>query len=243
LSFAAPQIQAYGSRVRVIVTETAEQLMIARETAAALAPRAPVIETIPVAVSARHVHLCREAVETLFGAGYRLTPAAPLRQLGHWAAKERITLEGPKGKLERVAILGPERPHTQIEISKTDGFSLGIDAPVRDSGKLARTPSVRLIGPAGSLDTDGLIVAARHIHTNPDDAGRMGLADGMLVDVQIGDEERGLVFGKTLIRVGANSVTEMHIDTDEANAADIRVNGEGSLVPDLRAVAVPNIEA
>ncbi|WP_323130985.1 acetate/propionate family kinase [Sinorhizobium medicae] len=233
---AAPQIQAYGSRVRVIVTETAEQLMIARETAAALTTKASAPEPIPVAVSARHAHLSRIAVEALFGAGYQLTPAVTLRQPGQWAASERVILAGPKGRLEGVAILGPERPRTQIEISRTDGFALGIDAPVRDSGKLDGTPTVRLIGPAGSLDTDGLIVAARHIHINPDEARRMGLADGMLVDVNIGDEERGLVFGKTLIRVGAHSVTEMHIDTDEANAADIRVKGEGSLVPDLRAV-------
>lgn len=237
---AAPQIQAYGSRVRVIVTETAEQLMIAQETAAALSPKATVPEPIPVAVSARHVHLSRPAVETLFGAGYHLTPATPLRQPGQWAARERITLEGPKGRLERVAILGPERPRTQIEISRTDGFALGIDAPVRDSGKLDGTPTVRLIGPVASLNTNGLIVAARHIHTNPDDAGRLGLADGMFVDVHIGDEERGLVFGKTLIRVSDNAITEMHIDTDEANAADIRVGGEGSLVSDLYAVAVAN---
>lgn len=240
---AAPQIQAYGAKVRVIVTETAEQLMIARETAAALAPKAPAPQPIPVAVSARHVHLSRPAVEALFGSGYQLTPAVPLRQPGQWAASERVALEGPKGRLERVAILGPERSRTQIEISRTDGFGLGIDAPVRDSGKLDGTPTVRLIGPVGSFDTDGLIVATRHIHTNPHDARRLGLADGMLVDVHIGDEERGLVFSKTLIRVGADSVTEMHIDTDEANAADIRVNGEGSLVPDLRAVAVPYKEA
>lgn len=235
---AAPQIQAYGSRVRVIVTETAEQLMIARETAAALARVKPIPLTVPVAVSARHVHLSRASVDALFGTGYQLNPATPLRQPGQWAASERVTLEGPKGKLERVAILGPERPRTQIEISRTDGFTLGIDAPVRDSGKLDGTPTVRIIGPAGTLDTDGLIIAARHIHTNPADARRMGLADGMLVDVHIGDEERGLVFGKTLIRVGANSVTEMHIDTDEANAADIRSHGEGELVPGIRAVPV-----
>lgn len=240
--YAAPQIQAYGAKVRVIVTETAEQLMIARETAAALAPDAPAPESLPVAVSARHVHLSRTAVDALFGAGYELTQATPLRQPGHWAASERVTLEGPKGRLERVAILGPERGRTQIEISKTDGFALGIDPPVRDSGKLDATPMVRLIGPAGSFDTDGLIVAARHIHTNPTDAERLGLADGMLVDVHIGDEERGLVFGKTLVRVGADSVTEMHIDTDEANAADIRPGCEGSIVPGLRAVAVPKQE-
>ncbi|MDE3765486.1 MULTISPECIES: acetate/propionate family kinase [Sinorhizobium] len=166
-SNAAPQIQAYGARVRVIVTETAEQLMIARETAGALVPKETVPEPIPVAVSARHVHLSRAAVETLFGAGYRLMLAVPLRQPGQWAASERVTLEGPKGRLERVAILGPERLRTQIEISRTDGFALGIDAPVRDSGKLDGTPTVRLIGPAGSLTTDGLIVAARQHSYQP----------------------------------------------------------------------------
>lgn len=240
---AAPQIQAYGARVRIIVTETAEQLMIARETAAALASKVTVPETIAVAVSARHVHLSRRAIECLFGPGYQLTPAMALRQPGQWAASERVVLEGPKGRLERVAILGPERRRTQIEISRTDGFALGIDAPVRDSGKLEGTPTVRLIGPVGSLDSDGLIVAARHIHTNPEDARRLGLKDGMFVEVYIGDEDRGLMFGKTLIRVGVNSVTEMHIDTDEANAADIRVSGEGTLVADLRAVAVAKREA
>jgi len=97
---------------------------------------------------------------------------------------------------------------------------------------------VRIIGPAGHVDTDGLIIAARHIHTNPQDARRLGLADGMVIDVQISDEERGLTFGKTLIRVGADSVTEMHIDTDEANAADIRVQGEGELVLGIGAKAI-----
>lgn len=237
---AAPQIQTYGAKVQILVTETAEQLMIARETAAALAPEASAPEPIPVAVSARHVHLSRSAVDALFGVGYQLTPDIPLRQPGQWAARERVELEGPKGRLERVAILGPERSRTQIEISRTDGFALGIDPPVRDSGKLDGTPMVRLIGPAGSLDTDGLIVAARHIHTNPEDAKRLGLKNGMLVDVYIGDEERGLVFGKTLVRVSAKAVTEMHIDTDEANAADIRNSSEGSLVTDLRAVAKVN---
>jgi len=223
---AAPQIQAYGSRVRVFVTETAEQLMIARETAAALTLPAPVNEEIPVAVSARHVHLSASAVETLFGPGYQLTPAKPLRQPGQWAAAERVALAGPKGRLERVAILGPLRPRTQIEVSRTDSFALGIDAPVRESGKLDGTPVVTIAGPAGNLVTDGLIIAARHIHTNPTDAARLGLEDGEYVDVRIGDADRGLTFARTLIRVGANSFTEMHIDTDEGNAAGIGV-GDG----------------
>ena len=229
---AAPQIQAYGSRVRIFVTETAEQLMIARETAAALARPEPVAEPIPVAVSARHVHLTGDAVETLFGPGYQLTPDKPLRQPGQWSARERVALEGPKGRLERVAILGPLRSRTQIEVSRTDSFALGIKAPVRDSGKLDGTPTVTIVGPAGTLVTDGLIIAARHIHTNPADAARLGLEDGEYVDVRIGDHDRGLTFARTLIRVGANSFTEMHIDTDEGNAAGIGVGDgeEGEIV-------------
>ncbi len=233
---AAPQIQAYGSRVRVFVTETAEQLMIARETVAALAGAEPVAALIPVAVSARHVHLSQQAVDALFGEGYALTPAMPLRQSGHWAAKERVTLVGPKGRLERVAILGPLRARTQIEVSRTDSFVLGIDVPVRDSGKLDGTPLVTVLGPAGSFSTNGLIIAARHIHTNPEDAEKLGLADGDFVDVRVGNEDRGLTFQRTLVRVTRGSFTEMHIDTDEANAAGIGVHAEGELVPERAAV-------
>ncbi len=234
---AAPQIQALESRVAVIVTETAEQLQIAREVAAHLARPEPQRRPIPVAVSGRHVHLSAEAVEALFGPGYALTPGKPLRQPGNWAAEERVTLEGPKGRLERVAILGPLRKRTQIEISRTDSFALGIDAPVRDSGALDGTPKVRIIGLAGHLDTDGLIVAARHIHTNPEDAAAMGLADGQLVDVRIGDGPRALTFTHTLVRVQPDAFTEIHIDTDEANAAGLGGEGEGALVKERATVA------
>ncbi len=234
---AAPQIQAYGSRVAVIVTETAEQLQIAREVAAHLAHPAPEARQIPVAVSGRHVHLSSEAVDALFGEGYELTPGKPLRQPGNWAAEERVTLEGPKGRLERVAILGPLRKRTQIEVSRTDSFALGIDAPVRDSGALDGTPKVRLIGPAGHFDTDGLIVAARHIHTNPEDAAAMGLEDGAFVDVRISNGVRDLVFDRTLIRVQDGAFTEMHIDTDEANAAGLGAEGEGALIEQSATVA------
>jgi len=237
-NYAAPQIQAYGARVRVIVTETAEQLQIAREVAALMDRRAPVSTPIPVAVSARHVHLSAEAVEALFGKGYTLTPGKPLRQPGNWAAQERVTILGPKGQLERVAILGPLRGKTQIEVSRTDSFALGIDAPVRDSGRLEGTPRVRLTGPAGSYDTDGLIVAARHIHISPAAACARGLHDGDFVDVRIGGPERGLTFTRTLIRVQPDAFTEMHIDTDEANAAGIRTDSAGELVPDVAAQTV-----
>lgn len=228
---AAPQVQAYGSRVRVFVTETAEQLMIACETAAALAsgkPGSPL--RLPIAVSGRHVHLSRETVDALFGRGYDLDRATPLRQPGHWLARERIALVGPKGRLERVAILGPLRERTQIEVSRTDSFALGIDVPVRDSGRLEATPQVTIVGPAGSVTTDGLIIAARHIHTNPADAARLGIENGEYVDVRVADEDRALTFGRTLVRVGKDSFTEVHIDTDEANAAGIEIAATGELV-------------
>jgi acetate kinase len=213
----------------VLVTETAEQLMIAQEVANAISAPRPADLRIPVAVSARHVHLCRKAVDALFGPGYELTPDKPLRQKGHWAARERVTLHGPKGELAHVAILGPLREHTQIEISRTDSFALGIDAPVRQSGALEGTPHIRLSGPAGHYDTDGLILAARHIHMSPDDARRFGLHDGDFVDVTPETAGRGLTFGKVLVRVAQNAFTEMHIDTDEANAAGIIGMVDGAL--------------
>ncbi|PTX00413.1 acetate/propionate family kinase [Pararhodobacter aggregans] len=227
---AAPQIQAYGSRVAVLVTETAEQLQIAREVAQHLARPAAAPKPIPVAVSGRHVHLAADSLAALFGPGYELTVKKPLRQPGNWAAEERVTLVGPKGRIEHVAILGPLRKRTQIEVSRTDSFALGIDAPVRDSGQLDGTPVIRLIGPYGQIDTDGLIVAARHIHMNPADALAMGLEDGQIVGVNVGQGERSLTFGRTLIRIQPNAFTEMHIDTDEANAAGIGAGWEGEIV-------------
>lgn len=231
---AVPQIQAYDARVNVLVTETAEQLMIAQEIAGAIrqargraaAPR----QAIPVAVSARHVHLSRGAVDALFGPGYALTPGKPLRQRGHWAARERVTLQGPKGRIENVAILGPLRDRTQIEISRTDSFALGVDAPARQSGDLAGTPSIRLIGPQGHIDTEGLILAARHIHMNPADAARFSLSDGARISVTLDQTGRGLTFSDVLVRVNENAFTEMHIDTDEGNAAGITGEISGDIV-------------
>ncbi|GAB1377420.1 acetate/propionate family kinase [Pararhodobacter aggregans] len=236
---AAPQIQAYGSRVAVLVTETAEQLQIAREVAQHLARPAAAPKPLPVAVSGRHVHLAADSLAALFGPGYQLTVKKNLRQPGNWAAEERVTLVGPKGRIEHVAILGPLRKRTQIEVSRTDSFALGIDAPVRDSGQLDGTPMIRLIGPYGQIDTDGLIVAARHIHLNPADALAMGLEDGQIVGVKVGQGERSLTFGRTLVRIQPNAFTEMHIDTDEANAAGIGAGWEGEIV-DLEAHLDPH---
>jgi acetate kinase len=238
---ACPAIQAHDSRIAVLVTQTAEQWMIAKEAQQLLQKqRTPLVAgcppqgfTIPVAVSARHVHLSQTAVEALFGAGYQLSKLRDLSQPEGWAANETVTLIGPKGAIERVRVLGPTRSRTQIEVSKTDTFALGVDAPVRPSGMLDNTPKILLRGTVGELTTDGLIIAARHIHMHPDDARRMGLADGDFVDVRLGGGEhnpRAILFTNTQVRVKETYVTEMHIDTDEANAAGINIQTQGELI-------------
>ena len=188
---------------------------------------------IPVAVSARHVHISRAHFEALFGPGARLHSDFALRQPGNFAAVERLTLEGPAGRFEGVRILGPERARTQIEVSRTDAIHLGIEAPVRMSGDLDGTPRVRLIGPAGTVETDGLIVAARHIHMNPEDARRWGLADGEAVTVAIRGTGRDIDFAGAVVRIQPSAFTEMHIDTDEANAAGITGVAVGDLIETL----------
>lgn len=233
--FEAPQVQSFDSRIKVIVTQTCEQLMIAQEVKYLLGKTQDTIKSkawhIPVAVSARHIHLSQEHVEALFGKGYQLKKMRTLNQPEGWAAEETVAIIGPKGLFESVRVLGPPRNATQIEVSKTDTFTLGIEAPVRPSGKIEYTPFIKLRGPAGQIETNGLIIAARHIHMSPDDAKKMDLKDGDYVDVKL-DGAREISFANTLIRVKESYVTEMHIDTDEANAAGIAFHTEGELVID-----------
>jgi acetate kinase len=231
----APQIQRDDSRIRVVVTQTNEQYMIAQETAQLLERNAQPasgenVRRVPVAVSARHVHLSQESVEKLFGQGHQLRKQRNLKQPGSWAAEETVEVIGPKGSITKVRVLGPVRSANQIEVSRTDTFVLGIDAPVRPSGKLNGTPSVRLRGPAGELLTNGIIIAARHIHMHPDDAKRIQVDDGDYVDVRVGSGERSVLFANTLIRVSKDFALEMHIDTDEANAAGISTTSMGELI-------------
>lgn len=227
---AAPELQVWGGRVRVIVTETQEQLQIARETAVALRAPGPVRLSVPVAVSARHVHLSLEHVQALFGGP--LTAEFQLRQPGNFAAHQRVRIEGPKGGFDNVRVLGPARGRTQVEVSRTDTFALGIEVPVRLSGDLDGTPKVRLIGPAGVVETDGLIIAARHIHMHPDDAAKWRVRDGQEVEVRVTGTGRDMTFSDVVIRVQPGAFTEMHIDTDEANAAGISGGAEGALIAD-----------
>lgn len=177
---------------------------------------------IPLGVSARHVHLSREHVETLFGRGYQLTPIREL-QPGQYAAKETVTIVGPRGVLQNVRVLGPPRAKTQVEISKTDGFVLGIDPPVRDSGDHAGTPGCVIVGPHGAVKIEeGVICAMRHIHMPPEIAKKLKLKDKDVVRVKTSSGERKVMFEDVLVRVSPDFVLEMHVDTDEANAAGLK---------------------
>ncbi|MFD2116753.1 phosphate propanoyltransferase [Paenibacillus yanchengensis] len=180
---------------------------------------------IPVGVSARHIHLSQQHVEILFGEGYQLTEMKPLSQPGQYAANETVQVSGPKGTFPKVRILGPARSQTQLEISKTDSFVLGIKPPVKESGDIAGSAPMKLTGPAGEIELqEGAIIAARHIHFHTDDAKRLGVKDKDRLRVRTGGE-RGVVFENVIARVSDSFALDMHIDTDEANAAAIN-NGD-----------------
>jgi len=226
-------IHADNSRVALLVVACDEQREIARQAAAVVreADRVANPRRIPIAVSARHIHLTREAVDTLFGEGHALTPHRPLSQPGQFACEEKLTIVGPKRSIAGVRVLGPERRACQVEISRTDEFFLGIDAPVRDSGDVARSAGCTLVGPAGEITlTEGVICARRHIHMTPDDATHFGVSDRDVVEVAVHSGGRDLTFGDVLIRVSPRYALEMHLDTDEANAAEIDRGMEGALV-------------
>ena len=175
-------------------------------------------DRIPVGISNRHVHLSREDLSDLFGAGYKLTKMKDLSQPGQYACKETVTICGPKGAIEKVRILGPVRPRTQVEILSGDSFKLGIKAPARLSGDLDKTPGITIIGPRGSVQTkEGLMAAQRHIHMLPQDAARFGVHDGQNVSLEK-DGIRGGILRNTIVRVTGQSGLECHIDTEEANA-------------------------
>ena len=223
----AVDIADVGSRVRILVVAADEEGVMAREALAVLERSSPAEPPrVPVAISARHAHLSAATLATLFGAGHVLAPQAPLAQPGQFAAKETVTLVGPRGRLERVRLIGPPRAQDQVEIARGDEFVLGIDAPVRDSGDLAGTPGIGVEGPAGRVAlSSGLICARRHIHLHTDDARRWGLADGELVTVRLGPRGEETLFRAVRIRVSDRFATQLHLDVDEANAARVS-NGD-----------------
>ena len=173
-----------------------------------------------VETSARHVHLSQEHLEALFGKDYVLTRKKDLSQPGQYACEERVTVAGPKKELKGVSILGPVRKATQVELSLTDARSIGVTAPVRESGDIAGSAPCKIIGPQGEIEiTEGVIAAKRHIHATPEDAKALGVENGEVVQVKIDTDGRSLVFGDVVVRVSDTYALAMHIDTDESNAA------------------------
>jgi len=176
---------------------------------------------VGIGVSNKHLHLSEQDMEVLFGKGAKLTSYKELVQPGQFAANERVDVIGPKGAFNGLRIIGPIRPQTQVEISATDARTLGLEPPVRESGKLEGTPGVKLVGPAGELEIEeGVIIALRHIHLSPSEAIDAGLKDKDIVDVQTFGT-RPVIFQDVLIRSGEAHKREFHIDTDEANAAGL----------------------
>ena len=175
-----------------------------------------------VETSARHIHLSREAVDVLFGAGYELTRKKDLSQPGQYACAEKLTVVGPKGSV-KASILGPTRPASQVEISLTDARAIGVTAPIRESGDTAGSAACKLVNAETGAElelTEGVIVAKRHIHLTPEAAADLGVADKEIVNVKVNsDSERSVIFGDVVVRVSEKFAPAMHIDTDEANAA------------------------
>ena len=177
--------------------------------------------------SARHIHLSQEHVDILFGAGHQLTHKKDLSQPGQFACEERVTVVGPKKEIKNVSILGPVRKESQVELSATDARSIGLNAPVRESGVLEGSAPCKLVGPAGEVDLEyGVIVAKRHIHITPEDAQAFGDSDKEIVKVKADSDGRSLIFDDVVVRVSASYATAMHIDTDEANACGGATVGE-----------------
>ena len=184
---------------------------------------------VPLEASGRHVHVTKEQAMTLFGHG--LTPKRPLSQPGQYLANERVTVMGPKGKMENVAVLGPERKEAQVEISLTDGRALGITPPIRPSGKVAESPGCILLGPKGQVELkQGVIAAQRHIHMTPEDAAQMKVRDNQRVKFQV-YSARPLIFEDVVVRVSPEYATFAHLDYDEANACGFRDGDLGRILP------------
>jgi acetate kinase len=186
---------------------------------------------ITIAVSARHAHLSQPTIDHVFGPGYQLRPRTWLSQTGQFAAQETVTLVGPADRIQNVRVMGPPRARDQIELSRTDELTLGIEAPVRISGDLDGTPGIGIEGPVGRVSLSrGVISARRHIHMSPQEAERLGVQDGQTVQVKVDSKDRDLVFGDVTVRIAPDFRSELHLDTDEANAAGIKNGDCGELL-------------
>ena len=186
-----------------------------------------------IETSARHIHVSRRVLDILFGEGYELTNKKDLSQPGQYACEERVQVIGPKGSFPAVSILGPVRPETQVELSAGDARSIGVKAPIRESGDLEGSGGCKLVGPKGEVElNDGVIIAKRHIHMTPADAEKYNLVDKQIVSVKADSDGRALIFGDVIVRVSPSYALAMHIDTDESNAAFATPGLEGEIIAD-----------
>ena len=186
-----------------------------------------------IETSARHVHVSRKDLDILFGEGYQLTNKKDLSQPGQFACEERVAVIGPKGSFPAVSILGPERPATQVEISASDARSIGVVAPVRESGVIEGSGACKLVGPKGEVEiSEGVIVAKRHIHATPEDGEKYGIEDKQVVSVKVESDGRSLVFGDVVVRLNPAYALAMHIDTDESNAGFCTPGMMGDIITD-----------
>ena len=185
---------------------------------------------IMIETSARHLHVTQEDLETLFGKGYELHPKKWLSQPGQYLSEEKVQVKGPRSSFPGVSIIGPVRPATQVEITLTDCRTIGVTAPVRESGDLEGSAGCELIGPCGSVTiSEGVIVAKRHIHLTPEEAQEWGLENGQIVSVQT-NGSRPVTFGDTVVRVSSKYAKAMHIDVDETNAAGLTPTDKGEII-------------
>ena len=189
------------------------------------------MDKIIVETSARHIHVNREVLDILFGEGYELTPKKDLSQPGQYACEERVTVVGAKKELAGVTILGPIRPERQVELSLTDARSIGVTAPIRESGDIAGSGACKLIGPKGEVElSEGVIAAKRHIHMTTADAAKFGVEDKQIVSVKVDTNGRTLIFGDVVVRVSDKYALAMHIDTDESNAGCVAPGTMGEII-------------
>lgn len=184
---------------------------------------------VNIGVSARHVHVSKEDLNILFGEGYELTEKVPLSQPGQYACNEQVILKGPKGSIERVRILGPVRGETQVEISKTDSFALGVKPPVRNSGDLNGAAEITIVGPKGEVTRNAAIIATRHIHATKEDAIKYGFEGKEFVSLKVKGEKGG-VLENVYVRISDSFSLEVHLDTDDANALLIKNGDQGKII-------------
>lgn len=220
------EVSAARAPTKVLVVRTDEERMIAREVMrCVVGPTASIrsvrARPIPVGVSVRHVHLSREDCDALFGPGYELSKKRDVTQPGQYVTRETVDLVGPKGEIRRVAIINPLRKQTQVELARTDAFSLGVQPPLRESGKLDGTPGITLRGPHGTVNIpSGVILAHRHVHMSPEEARDFGVRDRDVIKVRV-EGDREMTMGDVIVRVHPEFTLDMHVDTDEANAAGL----------------------